>query len=171
MTAILCSEANENIWYCCIFFDHNFFHVCLAEYSNLPLQVFELSASQGPEVGLELFSNFQYFRVLVCGGDGTVAWVLNAIEKRNFESPPPVAVLPLGTGNDMSRVLQWGRGFSMVDGHGGLSTILNDIEHAAVTMLDRWKVKIREENSEYDQIKEQSKFMLNYLGIYFFGSY
>ncbi|GAY48232.1 hypothetical protein CUMW_110160 [Citrus unshiu] len=130
-----------------------------------PAQVFELSASQGPEVGLELFSNFQYFRVLVCGGDGTVAWVLNAIEKRNFESPPPVAVLPLGTGNDMSRVLQWGRGFSMVDGHGGLSTILNDIEHAAVTMLDRWKVNIREENSEYDQRKEQSKFMLNYLGI------
>ncbi|KAL5818867.1 hypothetical protein ACOSQ4_022709 [Xanthoceras sorbifolium] len=130
-----------------------------------PVQVFELSDSQGPEVGLELFSKLQYFRVLVCGGDGTVAWVLDAIERHNFDSPPPVAILPLGTGNDMSRVLRWGRGFSMVDGQGGLSTILNDIDQAAIMMLDRWQVNIREENSGCDPRKEQSKFMMNYLGI------
>lgn len=130
-----------------------------------PVQVFELSGSQGPDIGLELFSKVRYFRVLVCGGDGTVSWVLDAIERHNFESPPPVAILPLGTGNDLSRVLQWGRGFSMFDGLGGLSTLLQDIDHAAVTMLDRWKVNIREENSEGYMEKEQSKFMMNYLGI------
>ncbi|KAJ6289117.1 hypothetical protein OIU76_025004 [Salix suchowensis] len=130
-----------------------------------PVQVFELSGFQGPEIGLELFSKVRYFRVLVCGGDGTVSWVLDAIERHNFESPPPVAILPLGTGNDLSRVLQWGRGFSMFDGLGGLSTLLQDIDHAAVTMLDRWKVNIREDNSEGHMEKEQSKFMMNYLGI------
>lgn len=112
-----------------------------------------------------MFSNVQYFRVLVCGGDGTVAWVLDAIERHNFESPPPVAVLPLGTGNDLSRVLQWGGGFSTVEGQGGLSAFLHDINHAAVTMLDRWKVDILEENLDSDPSKLQSKFMMNYLGM------
>uniref|UniRef100_A0A5B7BDV5 Diacylglycerol kinase n=1 Tax=Davidia involucrata TaxID=16924 RepID=A0A5B7BDV5_DAVIN len=130
-----------------------------------PVQVFELSSSQGPEAGLKLFGNVQYFRVLVCGGDGTVAWVLDAIERQNFESPPPVAILPLGTGNDLSRVLRWGGGLSSVEGQGGLSTLLHDINHAAVTMLDRWKVNIVEEKSDGDPNKVQSKFMMNYLGI------
>ena len=124
-----------------------------------------MSASQGPEIGLELFRSVQYFRVLVCGGDGTVAWVLDAIEKHKFESPPPVAILPLGTGNDLSRVLHWGGGLSTLDGQGGLTKLLYDISHAAVTMLDRWAVNITEENSEGKSITMKSKSMMNYLGI------
>lgn len=130
-----------------------------------PVQIFELSVSQGPEVGLDFFSNVPYFKVLVCGGDGTVAWVLDAIEKHNFESPPPIAILPLGTGNDLSRVLQWGRGFSKVHGQGGLTTLLQDINDAAVSMLDRWEVNIRDENPEGNFKEVRSKFMMNYLGI------
>jgi diacylglycerol kinase (ATP) len=129
-----------------------------------PVQVFELGSCQGPDAGLDLCSKVKYFRVLVCGGDGTVAWVLDAIEKRNFESPPPVAILPLGTGNDLSRVLQWGRGISVVDGQGSLRTFLQDIDHAAVTMLDRWSVKIVEESTEKFPAREGHKFMMNYLG-------
>ncbi|XP_031093924.1 diacylglycerol kinase 2 [Ipomoea triloba] len=130
-----------------------------------PVQIFELSSSQGPEAGLDMFSNLQYFRVLVCGGDGTVAWVLDAIERYQFESPPPVAVLPLGTGNDLSRVLQWGGGFSMVEGQGGVGAYLHDLNNAAVTMLDRWSVDITHEKSALDTKKVKPKFMMNYLGI------
>ncbi|KAL0423810.1 UNVERIFIED_CONTAM: Diacylglycerol kinase [Sesamum radiatum] len=130
-----------------------------------PVQIIELSSCQGPEAGLELFSSVQYFRVLVCGGDGTVAWVLDAIERYNYESPPPVAILPLGTGNDLSRVLQWGGGFSVIEGQGALSTFLHDIDHAAITMLDRWKVNIAEEKNAGEPSKVKSKFMMNYLGI------
>lgn len=126
------------------------------------MQVIELNSSQGPEAGLDLFSNVQYFRVLVCGGDGTVAWVLDAIERYNYDSPPPVAVLPLGTGNDLSRVLHWGGGFSVIQGKSALSTFLNDIDRAAVTMLDQWKVNVTNGKSGGSEVK--SKFMMNYLG-------
>ncbi|KAL5987343.1 hypothetical protein ACLOJK_038508 [Asimina triloba] len=125
-----------------------------------PVQVFELSAAQGPEAGLFLFRSVPHFRILVCGGDGTVGWVLNAIDKYNFESPPPVAILPAGTGNDLARVLSWGGGLGAVERKGGLCTVLHHIEHAAVTILDRWKVTITNQQAEDVQ---QTKFMNNYL--------
>ncbi|CAI9111875.1 OLC1v1012204C1 [Oldenlandia corymbosa var. corymbosa] len=127
-----------------------------------PAQVVELSSAQGPEVGLYLFRKVPHFRVLVCGGDGTVGWVLNAIDKHNFVSPPPVAVLPAGTGNDLARVLSWGGGLGAVERQGGLCPLLNHIENAAVTILDRWKVSIL--NQQGKQL-DAPKFMNNYLGV------
>ncbi|XP_057951341.1 diacylglycerol kinase 1 isoform X2 [Malania oleifera] len=127
-----------------------------------PAQVFELSSTQGPEIGLYLFRRVPHFRVLVCGGDGTVGWVLNAIDKQNFVSPPPVAILPAGTGNDLARVLSWGGGLGSVERQGGLCTVLHHIEHAAVTILDRWKIAIV--NQQGKQL-QSPKFMNNYLGI------
>ncbi|XWS37287.1 hypothetical protein CRYUN_Cryun19dG0030300 [Craigia yunnanensis] len=127
-----------------------------------PVQVFELSSTQGPEMGLFLFRKVLHFKILVCGGDGTVGWVLNAIDKQNFVSPPPVAILPAGTGNDLARVLSWGGGLGSVERQGGLCTVLQHIEHAAVTILDRWKVAIL--NQQGKQL-QSPKFMNNYLGI------
>ncbi|CAN6319576.1 unnamed protein product [Urochloa humidicola] len=127
-----------------------------------PVQVFELSSSQGPETGLILFRKVPHFRILVCGGDGTVGWVLDAIDKQNYESPPPVAILPAGTGNDLSRVLSWGGGLGAVEKQGGLWTVLHDIEHAAVTILDRWKVTVEDKKSNNALLV---KYMNNYLGI------
>ncbi|KAE8124423.1 hypothetical protein FH972_019311 [Carpinus fangiana] len=127
-----------------------------------PVQVFELSSTEGPEVGLYLFRKVPHFRILVCGGDGTVGWVLNAIDKQNFVSPPPVAILPAGTGNDLARVLSWGGGLGSVERHGGLCTVLHHIEHSAVTILDRWKVAILNQQGRQSQ---PPKFMNNYLGV------
>ncbi|XP_009616599.1 diacylglycerol kinase 1 isoform X2 [Nicotiana tabacum] len=127
-----------------------------------PVQVFELSSTEGPEVGLYLFRRVPHFRILICGGDGTVGWVLNAIDKQNFVSPPPVAILPAGTGNDLARVLSWGGGLGSVERQGGLCTLLHDIEQAAVTILDRWKVSILNQQGE---LLQPPKFLNNYLGV------
>ena len=51
------------------------------------------------------------FRILAAGGDGTVAWVLKTVMELGLEPPPPVAVLPLGTGNDLSLSFGWGNTF------------------------------------------------------------
>lgn len=112
-------------------------------------------------MGLSFFRKVPRFRVLVCGGDGTVCWVLDAIDKQKFESPPPVAILPAGTGNDLARVLSWGGGLGSIERQGGLYTALNHIEHAAVTILDRWKITIENMQSKLSQ---PPKFMNNYLG-------
>lgn len=37
-------------------------------------------------------------RVLVCGGDGTVAWLFKVIRELRLRPAPPLAILPLGTG-------------------------------------------------------------------------
>lgn len=42
-------------------------------------------------------------RILVAGGDGTVGWVLSTLDYLNWPAYPPMALVPLGTGNDLSR--------------------------------------------------------------------
>ena len=55
-----------------------------------------------------MYRQISNFRILVCGGDGTAGWVLSVLDELDIKPSPPVAVLPLGTGNDLARVLGWG---------------------------------------------------------------
>uniref|UniRef100_A0A673XVB3 Diacylglycerol kinase n=1 Tax=Salmo trutta TaxID=8032 RepID=A0A673XVB3_SALTR len=101
-----------------------------------PAQVFDL-VNGGPYLGLRLFQKFDNFRILVCGGDGSVGWVLSEIDKLNLHKQCQLGVLPLGTGNDLARVLGWG---PSCDDDTQLPQILEKLERASTKMLDRWSI-------------------------------
>ncbi|KAM3934343.1 diacylglycerol kinase eta isoform 3-T3 [Leptodactylus fuscus] len=101
-----------------------------------PAQVFDLM-NGGPHLGLRLFQKFDNFRILVCGGDGSVGWVLAEIDTLSLHKQCQLGVLPLGTGNDLARVLGWG---ASCDDDTQLPQILEKLERASTKMLDRWSI-------------------------------
>ena len=50
---------------------------------------------------LYVFRNVPYYKILACGGDGTVGWVLSCLDNVGQDAicqSPPLSILPLGTG-------------------------------------------------------------------------
>ncbi|XP_048400216.1 diacylglycerol kinase eta isoform X1 [Stegostoma tigrinum] len=101
-----------------------------------PAQVFDLMIG-GPHLGLRLFQKFATFRILACGGDGSVGWVLSEIDKMGLHKQCKLGVLPLGTGNDLARVLGWG---GLCDDDAQLPQVVAKLERATTKMLDRWSI-------------------------------
>ncbi|MEW5303538.1 MAG: hypothetical protein WDW36_006219 [Sanguina aurantia] len=133
-----------------------------------PLQVVELPR-ESPDEALMCWAGVPRLRLLVVGGDGTVGWVLSALERVAVRvaaaaaaqtsaaetgggSPggggavpwvqPPLAMLPLGTGNDLARCLNWGGGLGSVRSR-GLDHCLLEVALAQQVQVDRWRVSIQ----------------------------
>ncbi|XP_008304989.1 diacylglycerol kinase theta-like, partial [Stegastes partitus] len=88
---------------------------------------------------LHTFREVPRFRVLVCGGDGTVGWVLGVLEAVRHKlvcREPPIGIVPLGTGNDLARILRWGPGYSSEDPQ----HILVSVDEADEVLMDRWTI-------------------------------
>ncbi|ETN62252.1 hypothetical protein AND_006058 [Anopheles darlingi] len=114
-----------------------------------PYQVFDLD-NGGPLPGLYVFRHIQDYKILVCGGDGTIGWVLQCLDNVGQDSEcssPPCAIVPLGTGNDLARVLRWGAGYT--GGEDPLN-LLRDVIDAEEIRLDRWTVVFHPEDKPED---------------------
>jgi diacylglycerol kinase family enzyme len=77
---------------------------------------------------------------VVAGGDGTVSAIARILG--TLDRPPPLAILPLGTGNDLARSLGWWK----VWNHGSLDYFWSGISAGKVEAMDLWSC---EENSRF----------------------
>ncbi|KAG1326456.1 diacylglycerol kinase 7 [Cocos nucifera] len=122
-------------------------------------QVFDLSAVQPSDFvqyGLTCLEKLADFgdccakancgrlRVIVAGGDGTVGWVLGSlaelfVDKR--KPVPPTGIIPLGTGNDLSRSFDWGGSFPFAWRSAIKSTLYKAVT-GPICHLDSWHVVV-----------------------------
>jgi len=112
-----------------------------------PSQVFDMMEKDsdgkicGATQGLEKYGMVQGLVVVVCGGDGTVGWVLSTMEDLHLtDLNIPVCVFPLGTGNDLARSLKYGSKYSGTS----VATLCQWILDSASVYMDRWKIDLKE---------------------------
>ncbi len=109
-----------------------------------------------------VFRNIESYRILACGGDGTIGWVLSCLDNVSQDAKcqsPPMAIVPIGTGNDLARVLRWGTGYT---GAEDPISLLCDVIDAEEIILDRWTVVFHsDENKELDDLKRQLSISVN----------
>nr|CAD7568356.1 unnamed protein product [Timema californicum] len=118
-----------------------------------PYQVFDLD-NGGPLPGLYVFRHIKNYKILVCGGDGTIGWVLQCLDNVGQDSEcssPACAIVPLGTGNDLARVLRWGPGYT---GGEDPMNLLRDVIDAEEIRLDRWTVVFHPEEKTEDKSQQ-----------------
>ncbi|KAF5198509.1 Diacylglycerol kinase, partial [Thalictrum thalictroides] len=119
--------------------------------------VFDLSAVKPPEFvkyGLACLEKMaslgdhcaretrEKLRVMVAGGDGTAGWVLGSLAelyKQNRQPVPPVGIIPLGTGNDLSRSFSWGGSFPFA-WRSAIKRSLSKAVTGPIRYLDSWHV-------------------------------
>ena len=78
-------------------------------------------------------------RFVAAGGDGTVSWVAELVSDAcamvGTRNVPPIAVLSLGTGNELARVTGWGAALKGTD---SLRQFARDVACGRVVGVDSW---------------------------------
>ncbi|XVE98704.1 hypothetical protein REPUB_Repub03eG0130800 [Reevesia pubescens] len=112
------------------------------EFVRYGLACLEKWADNGDTCAKEIRQNI---RVVVAGGDGTVGWVLGCLgelHQKGREPVPPVAIVPLGTGNDLSRSFGWGGSLPFA-WKSAIKKTLHRATTAPICRLDSWHVVLQ----------------------------
>ena len=120
-----------------------------------------------PEDTLLKYAYDPMVRVLSCGGDGTCGWLYSSLDKvwrivlenssnkrvhlSKYKDHLPLAIIPLGTGNDLSRQYGWGGSFrsQMKD-----KSMISSVQNSKPSTLDRWRCIIMPVNALAEEEKE-----------------
>ncbi|XP_039170787.1 diacylglycerol kinase 5 isoform X7 [Eucalyptus grandis] len=120
-------------------------------------QVFDLGEIAPGEVLRELYKNLEILKqdgdplaseiqkrlkLIVAGGDGTANWLLGVVSDLKLSEPPPVATVPLGTGNNLPFSFGWGKKNPRIDRQSVMS-FLNQVKTAIEMKIDGWHLVMR----------------------------
>ncbi|XP_060202416.1 diacylglycerol kinase 5-like isoform X2 [Lycium barbarum] len=81
-------------------------------------------------------------RIIVAGGDGTAGWLLGVVSDLKLSQPPPIATMPLGTGNNLPFAFGWGKKNPGTDQNSVIS-FMKKVMDAKEMKIDSWHILMR----------------------------
>ncbi|KAF7140179.1 hypothetical protein RHSIM_Rhsim06G0192200 [Rhododendron simsii] len=81
-------------------------------------------------------------RIIVAGGDGTAGWLLGVVCDLKLPRSPPIATVPLGTGNNLPFAFGWGKKNPDTNSQ-SVVAFLDQVRNAKEMKIDSWHILMR----------------------------
>ncbi|XP_060205881.1 diacylglycerol kinase 1-like isoform X1 [Lycium barbarum] len=81
-------------------------------------------------------------RIIVAGGDGTAGWILGVVSDLKLARQPPIATVPLGTGNNLPFAFGWGKKNPVINCE-SVKAFLDQVKHGKEMKVDSWHILMR----------------------------
>ncbi|KAG2302930.1 hypothetical protein Bca4012_061248 [Brassica carinata] len=118
-------------------------------------QVFDLGVETPDKVLRRIYLNLERLKdddlarhirdklkIIVAGGDGTAGWLLGVVCDLKLSHPPPIATVPLGTGNNLPFAFGWGKKNPGTD-TASVELFLDQVLKAKEMKIDNWHILMR----------------------------